>query len=192
MCHFLGNSWGKWELSIVPNDSGFSPFAVTPEETISHPTQKCNPSLKTKRAVKNISLTYLARHTTSKCFRGQECKQVQVCLGCAWLLSRTGIPTVTFYLGCQFTHSLKLGVWEVFWSQMNWIPLNVWMWANKYSEALKYISPATPNGLLNPPVCFLPSLSSMLPTLIIWQTRKRRGLIRSLLLRSWPDWRREF
>lgn len=34
-------------------------------------------------------------------------------------------------------------------------------------------------------MCFFPSLSSMPPTLMIWQTRKSRGLIRSLLLRSW-------
>lgn len=51
-------------------------------------------------------------------------------------------------------------------------------------EGAKRFSPATPNGLLKPPVCFLPSLSSMLPTRIIWHTRKRRCLIRSLLLRS--------
>lgn len=33
--------------------------------------------------------------------------------------------------------------------------------------SLKSSSPATPKGLLSPPVCFLPSLSSMLPTLMI-------------------------
>lgn len=52
---------------------------------------------------------------------------------------------------------------------------------------VKSSSPATPNGLRSPPVCFLPSFSSMLPTLMIWHTRKSRCLIRSLLLRSWTQ-----
>lgn len=140
---FLAKNNVTSELNVL-SDSGFSPFAGTP-----FLIKSTNHLAKNKTTVaKPISIDSFAK-AERRHFLGQEAG-VPITFS-TWILH--------FYTSKELFMQLQPQRGVAFFVDF--------VLRKQIFEHLKRCSPATPNGLLSPPVCFFPSFSSMLPTLMI-------------------------